>query len=136
MTASSLADRLISGGDPATAEELLLLLREAPREELREAAHRVTATFAPKHFDFCSIVNARSGRCPENCKWCAQSARWPTDAPCHGWIGADACLRAARAPELSDALRSIGFAYVSLDLRGYRTGSLNEALGASVRSDE
>ena len=49
---------------------------------------------------------------------------------------ADIPRLAARAPELSDALRSIGFAYVSLDLRGYRTGSLNEALGASVRSDE
>ena len=49
---------------------------------------------------------------------------------------ADIPRLAARAPELSDALRSIGFAYVSLDLRGYRTGSLNEALGASLRSDE
>ena len=56
----SLADRLVSGGAPATAEELLDLLQNAPREELREAAHRVTVAFAPRHFDFCSIVNAVS----------------------------------------------------------------------------
>ena len=39
---------------------------------------------------------------------------------------------AARAAEISDALRAIGFAYVSLDLKGYRTGSMNETLGISA----
>ena len=36
---------------------------------------------------------------------------------------------AARAADISAALRAMGFAYVSLDLQGYRTGSLNETLG-------
>ena len=30
--------------------------------------------------------------------------------------------------QIDDALRSFGFAYVSLDLRGYRTGSMNEVI--------
>ncbi|MBQ9344466.1 MAG: ATP-dependent sacrificial sulfur transferase LarE [Kiritimatiellae bacterium] len=37
-------------------------------------------------------------------------------------------LLAARAAGISAALRALGFAYVSLDLQGYRTGSLNETL--------
>ena len=37
---------------------------------------------------------------------------------------------AARGPEIAAALKECGFRYVSLDLEGYRTGSLNEALGA------
>jgi uncharacterized protein len=41
---------------------------------------------------------------------------------------ADIPLLASRAPEISTALRALGFAYVSLDLQGYRTGSLNETL--------
>ncbi|MBQ6137206.1 MAG: ATP-dependent sacrificial sulfur transferase LarE [Kiritimatiellae bacterium] len=42
---------------------------------------------------------------------------------------ADAIPRiAARAGEISAALAGFGFAYVALDLRGYRTGSLNETL--------
>ena len=75
--------------------------------------------------DRCAIVSdGHTG--PDQVKPDSFCAALPADIP----------RLAARAPELSDALRSIGFAYVSLDLRGYRTGSLNEALGASVRSDE
>ena len=103
--ASSLADRLIAGGAPATATELLDLLQNAPREELREAAHRVTEAFKPAHFDFCSIINARSGRCPENCKWCAQSAHWKTECAAYGWVGTEACVRAAKEAEANGADR-------------------------------
>jgi len=35
---------------------------------------------------------------------------------------------AARAEEIAAALKSFGFAYVALDLQGYRTGSMNEVL--------
>ena len=104
-TASQLADRIIADGTPATAEELLDLLQHAPRAELREAAHRVTTAFAPKHFDFCSIVNARSGRCSEDCKWCAQSAHWHTGCETYGWIGTDACVEAAKTAEANGADR-------------------------------
>ena len=35
---------------------------------------------------------------------------------------------AARAAEIAAAFKELGFAYVTLDLRGYRTGSMNEVL--------
>jgi len=35
---------------------------------------------------------------------------------------------AARADEIAAALKALGFAYVALDLQGYRTGSMNEGL--------
>ena len=35
---------------------------------------------------------------------------------------------AARADEIAAALKGMGFAYVALDLQGYRTGSMNETL--------
>ena len=98
-TASSMAGRLVAGGQPATADELLDLLANAPREELHEAAHRVTAALAPRRFDFCGIVNARSGRCSEDCQWCAQSARWKTGCEVRVWIGTEACVKAAADAE-------------------------------------
>ena len=38
---------------------------------------------------------------------------------------------AARASEIAAAFKDFGFAYVTLDLRGYRTGSMNEVLHGS-----
>lgn len=40
---------------------------------------------------------------------------------------------AAHAAEISKAFKEFGFAYVTLDLQGYRTGSLNEVLEKSCK---
>ena len=77
-------------------EEALALLKPMRREELRERAHETTERCVEKRFDFCSIINARSGRCSENCKWCAQSAHWKTGCETYGWVGTEACVMAAK----------------------------------------
>ena len=38
--------------------------------------------------------------------------------------------------EVSNALKGYGFPYVTMDLLGYRTGSMNETLGKEDRSSE
>ena len=52
-------------------------------------------------------MNARSGRCAENCKWCAQSVHWKTSCQTYGWIGTDACVDAAKAAE-ANRVRRLG----------------------------
>ena len=49
---------------------------------------------------------------------------------------ADIPLVSAALPSLASALLPLGFAQAEVDPRGYRMGSLNEALRASLRSDE
>jgi pyridinium-3,5-biscarboxylic acid mononucleotide sulfurtransferase len=39
----------------------------------------------------------------------------------------------AHRDEIADALRKLGFLYVTLDLKGYRTGSMNEGMGKEER---
>ena len=85
--------------------EALELLKPEHRDELRERAHKVTERYVEKRFDFCSIINARSGRCTENCKWCAQSAHWKTGCETYGWIGTEACIKAAKDAEANGADR-------------------------------
>ncbi len=43
--------------------------------DLFALANRVRIKFKGNRVDLCSIVNAKSGACPEDCSFCAQSAR-------------------------------------------------------------
>ena len=86
-------------------DEARALLKPERRQELRARAHEVTERCVEKRFDFCSIINARSGRCSENCKWCAQSAHWKTGSETYGWVGTDACVKAAREAAANGADR-------------------------------
>lgn len=62
-------------------------------------AERLTREVASRTFDMCSIVNGKCGRCPEDCKWCAQSAHHAAVCDAHGLISPEECLRHARANE-------------------------------------
>ena len=88
-----------------TRDEALALLKPERREELRKRAHEVTEQCVEKRFDFCAIINAKSGRCTENCKWCAQSAHWKTGCETYGWVGTEACVKAAKAAAAKGADR-------------------------------
>ena len=45
------------------------------------AASEIREHFKGRGIILCGITNAKSGRCSEDCKFCAQSSHYPTDAP-------------------------------------------------------
>lgn len=51
----------------------------ADYKDLALAANQIRKHFMKNSFDMCSIINGKSGRCSENCKFCAQSAHYKTD---------------------------------------------------------
>lgn len=114
----TIENRLINGGEP-TFEEALLLASSADKEALYETAHRITRHFMGDKFDTCSIINAKSGNCPEDCKWCAQNRHYATLIEKYGLLSATVCAEQAAYN------RRQGIGRFSLVASG-RTASMNE----------
>ncbi len=85
--------------------DALMIYAKVPASDICQAAEIVTQRMAPRHFDMCSIINAKSGACPENCKWCAQSAHNHTDAEVYGFVGSDHCVEYALGNEENGVAR-------------------------------
>ena len=60
------------------------------------AASEIREHFKGKSISLCAIINAKSGRCPENCAFCAQSAHHHTDAPVYPLVSAQEMIEEAR----------------------------------------
>lgn len=87
-------------------ESLALELGNVPNDELPAlfaAATRVREDAFGAQVTLCAIVNAKSGRCPEDCAFCAQSAHHNTTATSYPLLDEAELLTGARAAAASGA---------------------------------
>lgn len=77
MQLKDLADKIIDGYE-ITKEESLELY-DAPLDELRESASKITSHFFKEAIELCCISNGKCGKCSENCKFCSQSRYYNTE---------------------------------------------------------
>ena len=89
-----LTNRAVNEGFPATVEEALQLNGLYSTAELCKAADAIRLKWCGNKIHTCSIVNARSGRCSENCKWCAQAGCHKTGIQEYERIPKDEALKA------------------------------------------
>jgi len=75
--------RLTKGDSLSKEEALELCLDDFDLLALLWAANKVRQHFFGRKVTFCSIVNAKSGRCPSDCIFCAQSSRVEAEIALH-----------------------------------------------------
>lgn len=113
-----LGRRVLAGGE-ITREEGVWLFELARREDRFELlcwANRIREHFNGSKIQLCSIINIKAGGCPEDCRFCAQSAAHPTRSPRHGLLEAEAVRNAAREAR-ANGVTALGLVAAWRDLR-------------------
>ena len=93
--AAEIEQRLVAGGNINGAEALYCMERMG-LETLIELSHKITSQVASAHVSLCSITNVKSGKCTQDCKWCAQSAHFATGVDIYDVKSKEQCLEEAR----------------------------------------
>lgn len=87
--------KIVIEGGSINEEQALALAQCTDKEALYKAAHQITRHCMGDKFDTCSIINAKSGNCSENCKWCAQSGHHNTVVALYPLLPANECVHQA-----------------------------------------
>lgn len=87
-----------------TKEEAMELV-DAPFEELCQGANEIREHFCGNAFDICTIINGKSGKCSENCKYCAQSAFYSTNVETYPLLSTEKVVEQAKYNDERGVLR-------------------------------
>lgn len=109
--------RKVISGKFLQKEEACDLLYADDKEALYKASGEITRHFCKNKFDMCSIINARSGRCPENCKWCAQSGHYKTHIETYDLIDKEECKKQASGV-FSQGIHHLGLVTSGRNIQG------------------
>lgn len=98
MNAEVLAQEIIDGRR-ITREDDLSFFLTCDLKQLCDGADKIRAHFIGDKVDLCAIINGRSGRCPEDCKYCAQSAHHHTDCEVYDFLDEETIVNACKLHE-------------------------------------
>lgn len=103
MDLLKLRDKIIERDEISRDDALSLI--SADLKTLCKCADEIREHYCADKFDLCSIINAKSGKCSEDCKYCAQSAHYNTDVEEYSLLDAETILQAAKENERKGVLR-------------------------------
>lgn len=95
MDPITLAEEIING-KRITREDDLSFFIDCDLKELCKGADMLREHFVGEHVDLCAIINGRSGRCPEDCKFCAQSAHHNTNCEVYDFLPEEKILETCK----------------------------------------
>ena len=116
MDILQLADEIIEGRRLFRDEDLSYFIT-CDYDALCEGADKIRKHFVGDKVDLCSIVNGRSGKCPEDCKYCAQSAHYHAECNIYDFLSEEELLEACKLNE-SEGVDRFSIVTAGRDLSG------------------
>lgn len=98
MDILKLADEIIEG-KRLSREDNLDFFVTCNLNDLCAGADKIREACIGDRVDLCSIINGMSGRCPEDCKYCAQSAHNHTDCEVYDFLPEEKIMEACKTNE-------------------------------------
>lgn len=94
----TLKQKVLSGGSIAYDDALFLIDLENKEDvdALAKAAYEITLHFSGGKFDLCSLINAKSGMCTEDCGFCAQSIHFDTGVATYDMVDRETAFDRAK----------------------------------------
>lgn len=86
-------------------EEILALFEQPLNDLLFAAQQAIRGYFDPNHVQLSTLVNIKSGGCPEDCAYCPQSVRYQTGLEVSGLMDVEAVRESAQAAKDAGASR-------------------------------
>lgn len=80
-------DKILNEQEISNNEAISLI--NVDLEELKKAANQIREHFCGNKFDLCSIINGKSGKCSEDCKFCGQSVHYHTNIQTYNLLNSD-----------------------------------------------
>ena len=102
QAAQQLTEQVLSGTCPSRADGIDILRSSGSEYSIYLAgAHYLKERFFRDKVQLCSIINAKSGQCTENCAFCAQSAHHSSSPPVYPLKSLEEILEGASRAEQS-----------------------------------
>ncbi|MFD3156976.1 biotin synthase BioB [Haloimpatiens sp. FM7330] len=92
-------EKQIYEGKSIDFNEAIELSKVEDLDKLFEGANRIREKCMGNKVELCSIINAKSGRCSEDCKYCAQSCHYNTNVDEYELIDFNKALKRAKENE-------------------------------------
>ncbi len=95
MNILELAEDIIGGYRVKRGDDLSVFI-DCNLDELCEGANNIRKSLVGDKVDLCSIINGRSGKCAEDCKYCAQSVHHHTSCEIYDFLPDEKIMDACR----------------------------------------
>jgi len=97
--------KIIKDGKSIDFDLAYQLATTTPADALFEAADHIRRYIHEDVFDLCSIINAKSGKCSEDCRFCAQSSHYDAEISTYDVIDVDEAVGQAKESDVNNVER-------------------------------